>query len=405
MSTEDLLWPVCDGPDDLARIEEIPLGERGLPVSTYELISRAARLWPDRPAVSFLPDGQRWEQASTRTFAELTADVHRVAHALAGLGVGRRDAVALVSPNCEQLATTLLAAEAVGIAAPINPALAAEHAQHLVELAAARVVVAASPELEPACWELARALVSRTGANALLALRPVLPVGEPPPLEPLDGATVAYLEDLAADAPADGLPAAPPVAPDLVSYLHTGGTTGTPKLAARTHANEVSNAWMIADSSPLGEDGVVFAALPLFHTNALLVTMLAPLLRGQRVVWAGPLGYRDPALFGIFWKLVEGYRIASMSGVPTIYAALLQVPVDADIRLLAVPGGRGGPAAALCCRGLQGPHRRRVVRGLRPDGGNVRERAQLLGCGAGGVGGAAHALPGASRSARRRGHR
>ena len=43
-------------------------------------------------------------------------------------GVGRRDAVALVSMNCEQLATALLAAEAVGIAAPINPARASPSA-------------------------------------------------------------------------------------------------------------------------------------------------------------------------------------------------------------------------------------------------------------------------------------
>ena len=53
----------------------------------------------------------------------------------------------------------------------------------------------------------------------------------------------------------------------------------------------------------------MFAALPLFHTNALVVTLLAPLLRGQPVVWAGPLGYRDPSLFGVFWKLVA--RIGS----------------------------------------------------------------------------------------------
>ncbi|MCZ4142690.1 acyl-CoA synthetase, partial [Escherichia coli] len=29
-----------------------------------------------------------------------------------------------------------------------------------------------------------------------------------------------------------------------------------------------------------------------------------------------------------FWKLVERYRVTSFSGVPTIYAALLQVPSD-----------------------------------------------------------------------------
>ena len=91
---------------------------------------------------------------------------------------------------------------------------------------------------------------------------------------------------------------------------------------------------MTASTFALDEDSVIFAALPLFHTNALVVTLLGPLLRGQHVLWAGPLGYRDPSLFGIFWKLVERYRVAQMSGVPTIYSTLAQIPVDADISSL-----------------------------------------------------------------------
>src|SRR6185369_16662829 len=125
--------------------------------------------------------------------------------------------------------------------------------------------------------------------------------------EPLGSTAVAYLAEGMTDADATALPGPPPAAGDVASYLHTGGTTGTPKLAARTHANEVANAWMIACADILDEDSVVFAALPLFHTNALLVTTLAPLLRGQHVVWAGPFGYRDQALLGNFWKLVERY--------------------------------------------------------------------------------------------------
>jgi fatty-acyl-CoA synthase len=138
-------------------------------------------------------------------------------------------------------------------------------------------------------------------------------------------------------ADATALPGPPPAASDVASYLHTGGTTGTPKLAARTHANEVANAWMIVSADLMQPGSTVFAALPLFHTNALLVTVLGPLLKGQHVVWAGPLGYRDLSLYGSFWKLVEHYGIMSMSGVPTVYAALAQVPVDADISCLKLP--------------------------------------------------------------------
>jgi fatty-acyl-CoA synthase len=126
----------------------------------------------------------------------------------------------------------------------------------------------------------------------------------------------------------------PPSATDLAALFHTGGTTGTPKLAAHTHANEVTDAWMLAAIGVLDTESVAFAALPLFHVNALVVTLLAPLFKGQRVVWAGPLGYRDTTLFANFWKVVERYRISFMSGVPTIYAVLAERPVDADISSL-----------------------------------------------------------------------
>jgi len=58
---------------------------------------------------------------------------------------------------------------------------------------------------------------------------------------------------------------------------------------------------------------------------------------GARVVWPGPAGYRDKALYARFWQIVEHYRIAAMSAVPTVYGTLAQVPVDADISSLRLP--------------------------------------------------------------------
>jgi fatty-acyl-CoA synthase len=336
-ASTDLLWPSFSGPSQLAAIERVALSDRGLPASTYELVSRAASLWPDRPAVSVLPDAESFHTPLVRTFAELARDVHRAAAVLAELGVERGDAVAVVSVNCGELLPLLLAAEAIGIYAPINPGLAPEHAVELVRLSGARVIVASGPELDEAVWAHARTIAASSGASALLALRPTIAPGEPPALEPLDGVNVAYLQERMADAEEAGLRGAPPAPDDIASYLHTGGTTGTPKLAARTHANEVSNAWMTRASNVLDESSVIFAALPLFHTNALVVTVLAPLLKGQHVVWGGPLGYRDLPLFENFWKIVEHYRIAAMSAVPTVYSVLAQIPVDADISSLRLP--------------------------------------------------------------------
>ena len=330
----DLLWPAYDGPRDLAAIEDVPLTDRGLPGTTYELLVRAARLWPDRVALSVLPDGDRWEQPTERTFAELLADMHRYANVFHALGVRRTDGVALLAPNCDELITATLAAELAGIAAPINSGLSGEHIVELLRRSGARVLVAAGSDIAPAVWDNARDIALEAGIETLLALRPTGGSAAEAELLPIDGVRVDHLSALAAEQPHDRFVGEPPTATDLAALFHTGGTTGTPKLAAHTHANEVTDAWMVAAMGVLDSESVVFAALPLFHVNALVVTLLAPLFKGQRVVWAGPLGYRDTKLFPSFWKVVERYRISFMSGVPTIYAVLADHPVDADISSL-----------------------------------------------------------------------
>lgn len=344
MSAE-LLWPAARSPQDLTAIEEIPLDRRGLPACTYDIVLRAARLWPDRTAVTVLPDGTDYATCARRTFGELAADVTRAAKALRQCGVGRRDAVLLISPNCDELITATLAAQAAGIAVPINGSLSDQHVADLARLSGARVLVTADPELDPTGVERAAELADAGMIDSLLLLRPTLAAGAAGPLPDLPGVTVAYLSALAAAHDARPLVGDEAGAAELAALFHTGGTTGTPKLAAHTHGNEVADAWMVAVSADLDDDAVVFAALPLFHVNALIVTLLAPLLRGQPVVWAGPLGYRDIGLYQNFWHIVEHYRLGAMSAVPTVYAVLAQIPVDADISTLtsAVSGASALP--------------------------------------------------------------
>ncbi len=342
---EDLLWPRYSDPGDLAAIEAVPLADRGLPESTYALLVRAATLWPERTAISVLPDAARWHDPDDRTFAGLLSDVHRYANLLRELGIRRGDAVALMSPNCADLIPATLAAQLAGIAAPLNGGLSRDHLTELLRLSGARALITAGPELAPDVWDCARALSGEL--DALLVLRPTGAVGTPPPLPALDGVRVGYLDDLAVESDPGTFAGEPPRSSDLAALFHTGGTTGAPKLAAHTHANEIADAWTIAANSLIAADSAVFAGLPLFHVNALVVTLLAPLFKGQRAVWAGPLGYREPALYEQFWKIVEHYRIAAMSAVPTVYAVLAQCPVDADISSLrfAMVGASPLPAA------------------------------------------------------------
>ncbi|GAA5152449.1 acyl-CoA synthetase [Amycolatopsis dongchuanensis] len=344
--TENLLWPPrYRQPTDLPDIEAVPLADRGLPESTYALLSRAATLWPERTALTVLPEAARWREPARRTFADLLADVHRYANLLRELGIRRSDAVALMSPNCADLIPATLAAQLAGIAAPLNGGLSRDYLHELLRRSGARVLITAGPELAGGTWETAQALAPEL--DAILVVRPTGAAGEPAPLPGIEGVRVGYLDELASGMDSSTFAGDPPRASDLAALFHTGGTTGIPKLAAHTHANEIVNAWAIAANSVLDADSVIFAALPLFHVNALVVTLLAPLFKGQQAVWAGPLGYREPALYGQFWQIVEHYRIAAMSAVPTVYAVLAQCPVDADITSLryAAVGAAPLPAA------------------------------------------------------------
>src|SRR5579859_4489326 len=164
------------------------------------------------------------------------------------------------------------------------------------------------------------------------------------------GPLVAYLDDMIAGQPADHLAGADlPKAADLAAFVHTGGTTGAPKIAAHTHANQLACGQGIAQCSGLAPGEGVLGGLPLFHVNALIVTGIAPMFSGGRVVWPGPAGYRDKGLYARFWKIVEHYRIAAMSAVPTVYGALAQVPVDADISSLRLPIVGASPLPASVC--------------------------------------------------------
>jgi len=328
------LWPTrYSGPDDIADIERTPLSNRGLPASTYELLCRAARLWPDRTAAAVLANTERWQEPVQLTFAQLLASVNRTANLLTQIGVGRQDTVALLSPNCLELISATLAAQAAGIAVPINSGLSEDHIAELLQRSGARVLVAAGPDLDPVVTEAAFSLAKKGLVDHVLLMSPT---GQEPagPASTVGHASVDYLARRAAYASSEQFHGPQPGPGDLAALFHTGGTTGTPKLAAHTHANEVADAWMLAANDLPDEDAVYFAALPLFHVNALVVTVLAPLFKGQKVVWSGPLGYRDPALYGVFWKLVEQHRLTAMSAVPTVYATLAASPVNADISSL-----------------------------------------------------------------------
>jgi fatty-acyl-CoA synthase len=311
---------------DIEAIERVPLAERQLPESTYAMIRQSALTFPDRPALIFFPDGEHYQASLQVTYRQLLGRIHQVANMLADLGVGPTDVVSLLLPNLPQTHFALWGAQAAGIVNPVNPLLSASQIADILRAARTKVLIALGPWPGSDIWEKVVTICPQV--PSLTTVIQVL--GSPHPEKEW-----LSFETLVEQYPASRLLSGRTIASDeLAAYFHTGGTTGLPKLARHTHANEVFDAWAMTEIGDSGPEDVLLCGLPLFHVNAVHVTGLAPLNIGASIVLLGPTGYRDPGVIKHFWKIVEHYQATSFSGVPTLYTNLLRVPIDADIHSL-----------------------------------------------------------------------
>ncbi|CAB3797163.1 acyl-CoA synthetase [Pararobbsia alpina] len=310
---------------DVEALERVPLVERlERPVSSYAAIARQAARSPHATAITFVPTGDPDDGEQRYDYATLLTRVTQAANALHGLGVERGDVVSYMLPNLPETHFALWGAEAVGIVNPINPFLEVDHIVGILKAASTRALVAQGRQATSGVWEKVEALRSQVPSLAT-----VLRVGG-------EGACPDWAQDF------DALLAKQPVEPvfplpaadgsDVASYFHTGGTTGTPKLARRTHFNESANAWAVASALDVGPQDTALCGLPLFHSNAMMVTGLAPFSVGAHVVLLSESGYRSERTRKSFWRSVQRYRATLFSAVPTVLSALLSVPRDgADV--------------------------------------------------------------------------
>lgn len=331
MSTAPLIRTL----QDIEQIESTPLSERDLPSSTFELIRRTAQTYPDAPALSFILQGTGEETPLRLSYAELFGKVTQTANTFHRLGLRPGKAVSFLLPNLPQTHYTIWGGEAAGIVNAINPLLDPEHIAELIHASDSELLVTLAPFPGTDLWDKVDALRDRLPAlKAILCvdLANLLPEPQRSALKaqrgPLPDGVLDFDEAIAA-CPADRLESGRHILPeDIASYFHTGGTTGTPKLAPHSHGNEVAMAYSMNLVTRFGVGDVTLCGLPLFHVNGVIVTGLAAFIGGAEVLLATPQGYRNTTLIGNFWKVIERHKVSFFSGVPTIYAGLLQVPSE-----------------------------------------------------------------------------
>ncbi|MFA5121101.1 acyl-CoA synthetase [Zavarzinia sp.] len=326
--------------DDVLAVESVPLEQRLAGITdTYSVLRHAADRFGDALALRFLLLGDPALPSADVTYRELFANVTRAANAFHGLGVGPTDVVTLLLPNLLQTHYALWGGEAAGIANPINPLLEPEKIAAIMRSAGAKLLVTLAPFPQSDLWDKAVQVIDQVPSlEAVLRIdlapfvpepmRPMLAALTPEDRRPARDLPILDFDATIAAQPGDRLLSGRVIrASDIASYFHTGGTTGTPKLARHSHFNEAFEAWLLGSIMGAEADDVILCGLPLFHVNGTVVTGIAAFAGGATVVILTPQGYRGQGVIQNFWALVERFKGNSFSGVPTLYAALLDVPI------------------------------------------------------------------------------
>jgi fatty-acyl-CoA synthase len=317
--------------EDVRRLEETPLSEALTVRSTYEIFRNAAAAFGDKTALTFLRSADPAHEPIRWSYAELLAGIHQTANMLHALGVGPEDAVAVLLPGCLEYHLALWGGEAAGIVQPLNPLLTDEKLVSLMTAGRAKVLIAYGSDDESGMWSKAMRL--RGQVPTLTTVLRVAPHDEPVGSAGELPEGVADFNAMCAHVPADHLASGRDIAPgDIAAYFHTGGTTGAPKLARHSHGAQVFTAWASVKLQGLKSSDVTINGYPLFHVAGVLPASLSALSAGVEVIIPTTALLRNKQVLANYWRLVEKYRPTSLSAVPTVLAALANVPLDgADI--------------------------------------------------------------------------
>jgi long-chain acyl-CoA synthetase len=238
----------------------------------------------------------------------------RASGALAALGVGAGDRVALLLRNSIEFLQASVATVPVGASAvPINWHWRGEEVSHVLADSRAKVLVV-HDDLWPS-------VADAVPADVAVVLVPAQAGGgssAPAPL-PAGRRVESWPELLATHEPYSQAPESGPM-----SIIYTSGTTGRPKGVVRTPVSEEQRAVvseLIADIFQLHDGERTLIPAPMYHT-APNVYALASAVRGLDLTIM--TGF-DPEEF---LRLVETHRVTVVQMVPTMFVRLLALPEE-----------------------------------------------------------------------------
>jgi long-chain acyl-CoA synthetase len=264
-----------------------------------DMIGLAAAKFSDHIAARYQRDGA-WEEV---TYGEVGTIASEIARGLIDLGLQPGERVAILCTTRPEWAYASFAiTSAGGVVVPIYPTNSPEECEWVAGNSEARFAVCEDAEQVGKLRAVRDRLPS---LEAIVAVDPSGDVGDAISLDDLrrrgrgrDAAEV--IERAAAVRPEDPY-----------TFIYTSGTTGPPKGCVLSHGNYRSVLSMCEEIRVLEPDDLVYLYLPLAHSYALLIQLLAVDLGAAIAYWGGDTKQIVPELMAV--------RPTYMPSVPRIF--------------------------------------------------------------------------------------
>jgi carnitine-CoA ligase len=251
------------------------------------------------------------------SYREMDENANRAANYLKSLGASRGDGLAIVMKNSPRWLDVFYGLEKLGMyAIPVNAALRGDQLAYILDNCEARFL-AIDHDLLP----FYQAVEDRVGGIQTVIVNTEEAPGD---FELPEGAvelSAAYGEGSSAVRPEER-----PRGEDLCVIMYTSGTTGLPKGVVYRYNSTNVKALSILTRILMNDGDVAYTCFPLFHANALFLTITTAMHGEGEVALGEKFSARG------FWDELRRYDVTTFNGIGAVMPILMKQPPSPDDR-------------------------------------------------------------------------